>query len=679
MNNSLLIFELSGWWIALAVIVSGGIAFLTYQKPNLPWSQTTSFLLGTTRFLGLFFVFLLILNPLINQVENTTERPSIAIAVDNSSSMVLNTDSSEIIDALSAIASTIEGKGFNYEIFGLEGRKSVNEIRFDGLSTDINSQLIDIENNFEGQNLGGVVLISDGIYNRGSSPRFRNTVYPVFTLGVGDTSVIKDIAILQVNANKVAYQGNKFPIEVLLSSRGLSGSNVTIQLLQNGREIETRNIVVQENMSLQFTGEAENPGLARYEVRIAPMEGEATQANNRSTFYIEVIEGQENILVFGPSPHPDIRALRQALEKSENYSTSVYIPGINELNEDEEYDVVIVHQAYTPGLNIPEVKGDPSYWYIIGERVNIGAIANNLSTRIELGNVRRDQVRPALNQSFSKFDLESTEGISYYPTIEVPFGEYEVQGPTEILLYQRIGNVVTDKPLMSFFDDGNRRFSTLFGTGFWKWPLQEYAINGNSEGFDNLILKTIQYLSVRNDRRKFIFEPTNENYPVGEPVRFNTESYNDVYERIGGNTIYLNISDENGDVTSYEFVANRTNSTVFAGSMKEGIYDYEASTRINNTNHRVIGEFLVSNIDLEQLSLVADHKLLADISERSGGTYTSISQLETLQNEIEALELKNIIHSSRMYIPLVNLWYILMILTGMFTIEWVTRKYLGSY
>src|SRR5690606_17339144 len=79
-------------------------------------------------------------------------------------------------------------------------------------TSDINSALRRVANQFEGKNVAGVILVSDGIYNAGLSPLYSVFNFPIFSVGIGDTTVRADIALKNVAYNKIAYQGNKFPL-----------------------------------------------------------------------------------------------------------------------------------------------------------------------------------------------------------------------------------------------------------------------------------------------------------------------------------------------------------------------------------------------------------------------------------------------------------------------------------
>lgn len=62
----------------------------------------------------------------------------------------------------------------------------------------------------------------------------------------------------------------------------------------------------------------------------------------------------------------------------------------------------------------------------------------------------------------------------------------------------------TDYPLWIFSRQGERKISIFVGEGLWKWRMHDFADHGNNEIFNELIGKTVQYLTVR--KRKVYFE-----------------------------------------------------------------------------------------------------------------------------------------------------------------------------
>src|SRR5690606_25029569 len=115
--------------------------------------------------------------------------------------------------------------------------------------------------------------------------------------------------------------------------------------LRQGSEILEEKRVALGNASLveaEFTIVSSKPGLRHYVVEVEPLEQEFTDENNRARAYVEVMDAREKILLAAAAPHPDIKALKSAIEQKDNYELSLYIPGMNTLKEDK-YDLVILH------------------------------------------------------------------------------------------------------------------------------------------------------------------------------------------------------------------------------------------------------------------------------------------------------------------------------------------------
>jgi hypothetical protein len=133
-------------------------------------------------------------------------------------------------------------------------------------STDISSAFETTLSNFENENLGAVIIATDGIYNKGNSPLSQS--YPfkgsVYTIGLGDTMTQKDAAVARVFANKIIYLGDNFAIRSDIAAYACEGSQVTINIFshQQNRNIAVQNISVTNGRflrSLETIVEANSP------------------------------------------------------------------------------------------------------------------------------------------------------------------------------------------------------------------------------------------------------------------------------------------------------------------------------------------------------------------------------------------------------------------------------------
>ncbi|MEQ8905526.1 hypothetical protein [Ekhidna sp.] len=676
MDKSFLQLEYSGWWVLLIIIIAAGLSYFLYAKKNIPWNQTQNWTLASFRFLGIAAILLLLLSPSIRTVTNTVDPPSIAIALDNSQSVVARgLDQSQVLEQISVLEQELKNDGIEASILTFNDSTSFNA------STSNLSNLLDkaIEK-MEDKNFVGMVLASDGIYNRGSSPLYRNYLTPIFTVGLGDTIPPKDISISRTLYNKVSFKENEAPIRLEISQEGYDNQQVSVQLREKGnlmaeKKIRLRNAI----QEVEFTVQSSEEGLRHLVASISSLEEESTLENNRSNIFMEVIDGRQRILIVANSPHPDIKAIRSTLEATGNYETQVYIPQINDEKPNEIFDVVVFHGAFTSGINyIP--KESPGLWYILSNESSITSVNKILPyIKIERRGSQPDKVVGSFNQNFSKFKIEDVSAFEEYPPVEVPFGNYTLSGPVEVLMYQQLGSVKTQKPLMAVYDDGAQKSAILLGQNIWKWKLQEAAINDNAAQFENLINKTIQFLSVKNDKKQFRFEARKNNFSDTEPALFDVEVYNDIYERIYGNDLEITLTSEEGAEQNFNFTDSEYNATFRSPILNPGIYQYNARTEVGDKTLSDRGEFSVQNVNPEFLNLTADHRLLKNLSSRTGGTYAHLDQLDQLIDQIKDRDFKSIIRSEEDLIPLYRSWWWYLIIFLLFSSEWFLRKYWGGY
>jgi len=217
------------------------------------------------------------------------------------------------------------------------------------------------------------------------------------------------------------------------------------------------------------------------------------------------------------------------------------------------------------------------------------------------------------------------------------------------------------------------------GEGLWQWRLQEYASNQNQEAFDELISKLVQFLSSKEDKRKFKVYPVKNDIFTNETVIFQTETYNDVYEKIYGNKVELIIEDEEGRKSEFSYTPSEYNSQYQLSGLAQGVYRYTAQTDLNSGTQTSSGEFTVNELLIEALNLTADHHLLRTISRQTQGQFFGKDQIDQLQESLLSQKAQGIIHTQEEFLPIINLKWLLVLVLALVSTEWFVRKYLGSY
>ncbi|WP_420576176.1 hypothetical protein [Ekhidna sp.] len=676
MDRSFLQLEYSGWWVLLIVLLAAGLSYFLYTQKNVPWNHTKNWLLASIRFFAILAILLLLLSPSVRHVTNTVEKPVIGIALDNSESIIQRNDSAEnILKGISKLKENFEKNDIEVSVITF-----TDSLDFNAPTTSLSELVDQTKDKLENKNFITILLATDGIYNRGSSPLYKNYITPVFTLGLGDTIPPKDISISRTLYNKVTYKDNETPIQLEVNQEGYDNQQVSVQLREGSNLIAEEKVRLRNTIEeVEFVIKSNEEGLRHLVAHISPMEGESTFENNQSNIFMEVIDGRQKVLFVANSPHPDIKAIRSTLEATGNYETDVYIPEIQSEKPNDIYDVVVFHGAFTSGVQFTP-KENPGLWYILSNESSITSANKTLPyINIERRGSQPDKVVGSFNQNFSKFKIEDASAFEEYPPIEVPFGNYSLSGPVEVLMYQQLGNVKTQKPLMAVYNDGSQKSALLLGQNIWKWKLQEAAINENATQFENLITKTIQFLSVKNDKKQFRFNVRENSFNDSEPALFDVEVYNDIYERIYGNNIQITLTSESDQTQNYNFTDSEYNSTFRSPILAPGIYTYQAQVKVGDKILTDQGEFSIQNINPEFLNLTADHRLLKNLSNKTGGSYAHFNELDRLIDEINKRDFKSVIKSKEELVPLYRAWWWYLIIFMLFSTEWFLRKYWGGY
>jgi hypothetical protein len=84
-------------------------------------------------------------------------------------------------------------------------------------------------------------------------------------------------------------------------------------------------------------------------------------------------------------------------------------------------------------------------------------------------------------------------------------------------------------------------------------------------------------------------------------------------------------------------------------------------------------------MQLEALSLTADHQLLRSLSSKTSGAFYQQDQWENLTKDLSEKQAQGIIFSEEILTPVIKWPWALAILLVLVSMEWILRKYHGSY
>ncbi|MBN3034060.1 MAG: hypothetical protein JW861_00595 [Bacteroidales bacterium] len=682
-------------YIVLSLILGFAAAFLLYfrdRRSGLSIGRRR--VLSILRFLAVTIISLLILDPMIRIRHGRSEPPLILFAIDNSSSVVANKDSSWYREAFTKkIGEMSEYLAASYDLrFFTFGTRVIRDgtVEFNEEATDMSNLFRELENRFSNRNVGALILATDGLFNRGVNPLYTTggIRFPVYTLALGDSSIQKDLVLEKVNYNRIAYLGNEFPVEVIIRAEECSGETSSLTILTEGKPVAESKLGVTKDHYLAretFMLHADKPGMNRYSVRLAAVEGEIGLANNSMDIYIDVLDSRQKVLLLYHSPHPDVSAIRQSLLAHLNYEVDVYaadrfsgsLKGVN---------LLVLHQLPAGDRPLASVfreagvLGIPML-VIIGPRSDLG-LFNEMGSgmRIEGGRVAWNEALPSFDEGFGLFSVDESilHLIKSFPPLVSPFGNYRATSSPHVLFRQRIGNVVTEDPLVIFTQKDDTRYGTIAGEGIWKWRLHNFKADGTHDAFDDILQRTVQYLSLVVDKGFFRVVSRNR-FNEDEAVEFSAELYNPSYEPVNDPEVYMKITDRKGNNFPYVFSPTSQSYYLNAGYLPPGQYRYEASVSYNGMAYKESGEFVISPLQMEMVRTTADHQLLFQLSDKTGGRmfypHETGLLIETMKSRDD---IRPVVYQEERFSQILGVWWLLGVIFSLMFSEWIIRRYSGS-
>ncbi len=684
------------WFLLLCVL--GGASYATllyYREKNIDFSRLTTRILAILRGTTVTLIALLLLSPLLKSSSRYSEKPIVLLALDNSGSVVLGKDSAyykqEFTRKFKDLADKLSRK---YEVqtytFGDRISKGLNP-SFSEKQTNMAGLFTEIRDRYSNRNLAALVLAGDGIYNQGADPLYvsDNAPYSIYTVALGDTTQQKDILVSRVNYNRIAFLGNDFPLEITVTAHKCAGTQGKITVSSGDQQLYSENFQIGEKLYTHtFTTKltASRTGLQRYRISVTPVGGEISKANNYQEIFVEVLDGRQKILLLQAAPHPDVAALKQAIEKNKNYTVDNFM--LSDFSGSiASYSLVILHAI--PSINdvgfqvTNQLKTLPiPVLYIVGTQSNIPAY-NSLMTGLMIPPSLStfNDATAVLNPDFSLFSLgpEIEHMIPEFPPLQVPFSQYKPGTAAQVLLYQKIGNVNTRIPLILFNQGVDRKSATITGEGIWRWRLANYAKVGNQLAFDELFTRIIQYLAVKEDKSQFRVMMKN-NFSESEAVDMDAELYNDSYQLVNDPEVNMVITDSHKKNFPYAFTRTSNAYYLNAGSLPPGEYTWKASTSFGGKAFQKTGMFTVMALNVESMNTVANHILLNNMASRHKGKMIYPSQLDQIEQLLSARDdLKTVVYTQKRFTDLVSFLPALLLLLGLLSAEWFIRKRNGSY
>lgn len=684
---------------AIGLVVMAAALLYRIDRGNRHIPAALRALLGILRAAVLATLLLLLFRPVLRSEERSTTQPALIILQDASRSVgQAHPDWTQSLNTWMASLPAEQGKpgarmaayGFGSDLFSWEG----DSIALNAPVTDLSAALNAIEGQWTGRPVGAMVIATDGRFNRGKDPESKGFRFgsPVHFVSMGDTTLQKDIRIDRLLHNDIAGLGNRFPIEVEVGSQGVSGA-VRVTLTGPGiQRSETVELAAGGAPTrATFLVEATSPGIQRYAVAVDKVDGESNTDNNRRTVTVDVIERKKRILLLSNAPHPDRGAWSNALsgnanyevvqETTQNFNSSdnadglwdgVLFFGFNPGDQDARDLFKAVQQNGWPVGVIVDAQADFSALRDLGIGVDVRPTRSGLTT----------DPRGAVNPAFPHFQPDDAleTMLAEVPPLVTPFGETTWGSAHTPLLFQRIGGITTEDPLLTVAQTSKGRLMVLLGEGSWRWRQVGYLRTGSHKAFDDLVSKLAQYLTSDPGVDRFRVEAPRI-LDEDQRLTFEARVYDATLQPLQGADISLTLLDSMGTAYDYRFSSTPMGSYALdAGRLPKGTYRWTANTEVAGTQYDRSGTLEIREIQLELNGRPADHDKLLRMAESTGGLVFNPNELDALSATLMASErfIPELSLSERLQ-DLIGWKALMVVLLLLLCTEWMVRRWAGTY
>jgi hypothetical protein len=650
-------------------------------------------MLISLRSLTLLILILLLLNPYLQIDDIDYHIPEIAVYFDDSQSMSIQRGEYDGWESYRQIIDSFEFDdqheiGFRfYKFSNLVETADDYDLELDGGITNIDEVIRHIRDRSD--ETVAAVLFSDGIITRGRDPVFsaRELHMPLFTVPVGDTSKIRDIAISEVLTNETGYVDTQQPVEITINQEGFPGEEITVQLIENGQVLDSENIVLTDEESVHrttFNLTFNEEGLHNYEVYVPELEGEITTQNNLYPFSVNVIDEKTNIYYLAFEIHPDVRGIRSVLEADRNIEIHPYTWIGNRFLEGDfdeipdEIELLILHGSVPENVTLPDgitdqvpviqllAPGtDPEELASAAIPLSLSNIGSMLS--IHLYSDERSENHPIT-------ELEPIE-FNRQPVLAAWQATYNYPSTATVLYRASYSGTETEIPIVLIEEAGNLRRAIVNASGWYRY-LQ--SADDQTRTFANRLISNIAaWTATSPDSRNLQIEPGRRIYQEGEEITFRGNLVSETGEPETDAVIELILTDDEGDERTFTMI-HRSNGhyTLTAGTMAAGNYEFTATARrADREIDSVTGEFSVIASTLELVNTRRNDELLQELADITGGAKLQEPGRVSLYDELSNRNLIEQIEERRTTFRFLHesyFWFVVIML--LLTSEWLIRR-----
>jgi hypothetical protein len=574
---------------------------------------------------------------------------------------------------------------FDVRVFSFDDRPVASDFNAlrnlaspEGARSDLSAALMGATSSI-GQSAGHILLVSDG---RDTSDGFpvdaarsaKQQGFTIDTLCIGARTDRKDVQVLAKRTQVFAAPGQEVEIGAEVRSEGMEGAASSIGLQQNGNNVQRQAVRLRNgSQSTGFRVKQSQPGVYRYSLAVSPAPGEATDANNQATVFLNVMNSHARILLLDGQPSWDSKFLVQTLRSD----PTVTVDAIYKVN-DTKYFATLGGQEKESGIVIPSKLDDLRKYdvLILGKGFEefydasavptlkkwVSDFGGNLVFLRGKADERTEALRELEPVTWSPAELDelrlklTREGLSH-PGFA--FGSAEpsqsivtklpplvsatqVQGEKALAVVLARGSgeqagQAQEMATVAFQRIGQGKTMAIAGQGLWRWAFLPPDLENYRKVYEEFWSQTARWLVSDSDflpGQDTALRAERTNYAVGETVTL----YGYARGKAAGTLPPIQIGQPNGKNTQLSPSKGDGKTSDFVATFKpEHAGEYIAS--LSTQGGSGIGSRAVITVtdgQEEDLNRSADPDLMRQIASAGGGQALSASEVSELPNRLGA-------------------------------------------
>ena len=744
------------WWaVTLGLLIMAGITLYTYLGLKRPLSRRFRFLLISLRILAAAVLLICLLEPVLVEKKDITPPMNLLILADTSRSMAL-TDvelNGESVSRLSVVNRLLfdAASGFLPKLndrfdthlyqFDKQAERVTHPIEYleaDGGLTDIAAAIRHAVKEWRGQQLAGVVLMTDGAHNASTVPmrEITDTQIPIYTVGVGDPQPPKDLRITKVEVSPVVYMEHEVPIRVVVEHTGYAGSQVRLTLRDTEDTVidaTSMSLTDSPTQTVEFILIPKASGTFQYTVALPNLPDELTHEDNEKTFPLKVVKTKLRVLYIDGRPRWEYTFLKRALERDADVDatclilsdrdptqhrgtqlqrTGGYYPQNTASNQMPRfpttlqgllaYDVLIVGDTIPRALTETQHRAIVDFVEKRGRAIVFLGGQNSLGVN-GFGKTDLAELLPihiptngcyVRNEDFS---LELTPSGLYHPmtrlgdtraTVETVwrdlptlsrwFSGFQLKGgATTLGTYRRSGGN-TAVPIIIFHRIGLGKSLLIAAEGVWNWAFGVWSFTDKDDTYPRLWGQIIRWMATRADTKQLNVTTDLSTYTVDDEVQVTLFAYNESYHPLADAAVRIEVVPPDNKSFQLRTSPQPTTAGAYTAQFRanqKGRYEIRAT---GSHGDLTLGEDSTSVFVQSQLAELENPQLdearLKELASKTRGVYTPIADAMTLPDKVRDVQEPVFVTQER------DIWdtpLVLILVLSMLGMEWFLRKRRG--